>query len=166
MWILEESLPGVFVVDVLDGAAAFDGTDCEAVGVGETAYDARLPLERAGDGFVDGGWVAEVDHVDVAFGGCDDKQLVFDVHAVDALLSLQCRYGLGTLEVPELDRFVPGPGCDVVFAAGLEPAHAFEAFAVGFGLLGLNLAAGGGGAEVDNVEHTGGVACCYARAVL
>lgn len=104
--------------------------------------------------------------MDVSLGRRNDQQLVLDVHTVDALLALQRTHWLSALQVPELDRLVPGASRDVVLAAGLEPAHAFDTLAVGFGLLGLDLAAGGGGAEVDNVEDTGGVTSCYARAVL
>ena len=96
----------------------------------------------------------------------DDEQLVLDVHAVDAVLALQRADGLRTLQVPELDRLVPGAGRDVVLAARLEPAHALDGFLVGLGLLCLYLAAGGDVAEVDNVEVAGGVAGCYSCAVL
>lgn len=56
---------GIFVFDVLDGAAAFDAADGESSGVGEAADDPRLPLERGLDRFVEFGRVVEVDDVDV-----------------------------------------------------------------------------------------------------
>ena len=91
--------------------------------------------------------------MDVALGGCDDEQLILDVHAVDALLARQGTDGLGALEIPELDRLVPGTSRDVVLAAGLEPADALDAVLVGLGLLCRDGAAGGGSTEVDDVEH-------------
>lgn len=137
----------------MNSASSFDGANGEAGRICEAAHDPCLPLERTGDGLVDGCGVREVDHVDVALGGCDDEQLILDIHAVDALLARQSTDGFGTLEVPELDGLVPGAGRDVVFAACLEPAHALDGFLVGFCLLRRDLAGRGGSAEVDNVEH-------------
>lgn len=137
----------------MNSASSFDGANGEAGRICEAAHDPCLPLERTGDGLVDGCGVREVDHVDVALGGCDDEQLILDVHAVDALLARQSTDGLGTLEVPELDGLVPGTSRDVVLAASLEPADALDAVLVGLGLLRRDGAAGGGSAEVDNVEH-------------
>jgi hypothetical protein len=158
--------PGVLVFDILNCAAAFNRADREARRVAEAAHHACLPLKRARNRLVDLGRVLQVHHVDVALGRRDDEQLVLDVHAVDALARVECRDGLGALEVPELDRLVPRPGRDVVGAAGLEPAHAFDALGVRFGLLRGYLAARGRGAEVDDIEVAGGVAGSEACAVL
>jgi hypothetical protein len=159
-------LPGVLLFDVLDGAATLNTTDSETRRIGEAANNPCLPLQRAGNRLVDCGRVRQVHHQDVALRRCDDEQLVLDVHAVDALRALQRTDWLRALQVPVLDCLVPGAGCDVVFTRGLEPAHAFDAGFVRFGLLGGDGAAGGRGAEVDYVEHAGAVACGYACAVL
>ena len=102
-----EGVPGVFVLDVLNGATPFDAADGETRRVAKAGHDARLPFQRAGDGLVDLGGVLQVDGVDVALGGRDDEELVLDVHAVDALLRIERAHGLGALQVPELDRLVP-----------------------------------------------------------
>lgn len=150
----------------MNGASSFDGADGEASRICEAAHNSCLPLERAGDGLVDGCGVGEVDHVDVTLGGCYDKQLILNVHAVDALLASQSTNGLGALEIPELNSLVPGASRDVVLAAGLEPANALDAVLVSLGLLRRDGAAGGGSAEVDNVEHACRVAGCYTGAIL
>jgi hypothetical protein len=142
----------------LNRAAAFDRANGKARRVAEAAHYARLPLQRAGDCLVDLGRVLQVDHMDVALRRGDDEQLVLDVHAVHALFCIQGTNGFRALQIPELDRLIPGPGCNVVGAAGLEPAHAFDALGMCLGLLGRNLAAGGGGAEVDDVEMARGIA--------
>ena len=98
---------GVFVFDVLDGAAAFDGADGEASCVGEAGYDSRLPFEWGLHCFVEFGGFVERDDVDVAIGGADDEHFVFAVDAVDALLTGDCGDGVGGSEVPVFDCFVP-----------------------------------------------------------
>jgi hypothetical protein len=159
-------LPGVFLFDILDCAAAFDGSYSETGRVTEAGHDAGLPLQRGGDSLVDLGRVLEVDHVDVAFSSCDNEELVLDVHAVHALPCVQRTDRLSALQVPELDRLVPGARRDVVVAAGLEPAHAFDAFGVRLCLLRRDLAACGCGSEVDDVKVAGRVAGGDARAIL
>jgi hypothetical protein len=158
--------PSILILDVLDRAPPFNRPDREARRIAEAAHDARLPLQRTRNRLVDLGRVLQVDHVDVALGGRDNKQLVLDVHAVDALARVERGNGLCALEVPEFDRLVPGAGCDVVSTARLEPAHAFDTLGVRFGLLRGDLAAGGGSTEVDDVEVAGGVAGGEACAVL
>lgn len=60
--------------------------------------------------FVDFCWFLKVYDVDVAVCGGDDEQLIFDIHAVYALLTIQ-RGDWGRLsQVPVLDCLVPGPG--------------------------------------------------------
>lgn len=76
-----EVVAGVFVVDVLDRAAAFYTAHCETCAVAEGADYAGLPLERRLDGFEEGGGVLEVDDVDPALCGSNDEHLVAaDVH--------------------------------------------------------------------------------------
>ena len=85
----------VLVVDVLDGAAAFDAADGKSRAVSEGADDARLPLEGRLDGFEEGGGVLEVDDLDPALRRADDEHLVpAHVHAVDTLLALEAGDGL------------------------------------------------------------------------
>lgn len=110
-----------------------------------------MPLQGTGNRLVDCRRVAQVDHVNVSLCRRNDKQLVLDVHAVHALSRIQRAHGFRALQVPKLDRLVPGSGRDVVFAARLEPAHAFYTLGVGFCLLGLDLAAGRGRAEINNI---------------
>ena len=160
------NIPGVLILDVLNRAASLDTADCEARSVGEATDNTCLPLERADDGLVNLGGFVQVDHVDVSLSGCDNEQLVLDVHAVNAVLAVQCANGLRTLQIPELDLLVPGACRDVVLSAGLEPAHALDGFIVCFGLLCLHLTAGSDVTEIDNVEVTSRVACRYSCAVL
>lgn len=161
-----EYVPGVLVLDVLNGTSALDTADSETRGITKTANDTCLPLERADDGLVDLGGLVKVDHVDVSLGGRNNEQLVLDVHTVDAVLALQCADRLRALQVPELNCLVPGACRDVVLSAGLEPAHALDGLLVGLSLLCLYLAASSDIAEVDDVEVAGGVAGCYSCAVL
>jgi hypothetical protein len=150
----------------LNCAAALDGSNGETGCVAEAGHNAGLPLQRAGDGLVDLGRVLEIHHVDVALSSCDNKELVLDVHAVHTLPRVERADRLRALQVPELDRLVPGARRDVVVAAGLEPAHAFDAFGVGLCLLRRDLATCGRGAEVDDVKMAGGVAGGDARTIL
>lgn len=144
-------VPDVFILDVLNCTASFDGANGEACRVGKTAHYPCLPLQGTGDRLVDCRRVTQVDHVNVSLRSRNDKQLVLDIHAIHALSRIQGANGLRTLQVPKLDRLIPRPSRNVVFAACLEPAHAFYGLRVGLGLLGWNLAAGRGGAEVNNV---------------
>lgn len=161
-----KDLPGVFVLDVLDSAAALDRADSETRCVCEAGDYARLPLQRAGDGLVDLGRVLQVDHVNVALRGCDDQQLVLDVHAVHAFSRIQRSNWLGALEIPELDGLVPRACGDIIVAAGLEPAHTPNSFLMGFCLLRGDGAACWSLTHIDDVEVTGRIASCYARAIL
>lgn len=102
-----ERLPGVLVLNVLDGASTFNGANSETSRICEAADDSCLPLERTGNGLVDCRWVGQINHVDVALCRRNDKQLILDIHAVDALLTLQSTDGFGALQVPELYRLVP-----------------------------------------------------------
>lgn len=148
-----ERLPSVLIFNVLDGASTFDGTNSETSRIREAANDSCLPLERTGDSLVDCRWVGQVDHVDVALCCRNDKQLIFDIHAVDTLLTLQSTDGFGALQIPELDCLVPGAGRDVVLSTGLEPTYTLDGVLMGFGLLCGNGTAGWGVAEIDNIEH-------------
>lgn len=98
---------GVFILDVLDGAAALDGADGEARGVCEAADDACLVFQRGLHGFVEFGGLVEVDDVDVAVCGADDEELVFHVHGVDAFLAFESADGRRLAQVPEFHGFVP-----------------------------------------------------------
>jgi hypothetical protein len=118
-----------------------------------------LPLQGAGNGLVDLSRVLQVHHVDVALSSRDNKELVLDIHAVHALPRIQRADRLRAFQVPELDSLVPRARRDVVVATGLEPAHALDALGVGLCLLRGDLAAGGCGAEVDNVKVASRVAC-------
>ena len=100
-------LPGVFLLNVLDGASSFDGANSETSRICEAADNPCLPLKWAGNGLVDGSWVCEVDHVDVAFCRRNHQQLILDVHTIDALLTLQCTDWFSALQIPELDGLVP-----------------------------------------------------------
>lgn len=87
-------VPGVFVFDVLDGAAAFYASDRKARGVGEAGDDSGLPFQRALQGLVEFGGLVEADDVDVAIRGADDEELIPRVHAVDSLLAVdRCYWG-------------------------------------------------------------------------
>lgn len=61
-----ESLPGIFLLDVLNSTAAFYTSHSEPGGIREAADDTRLPFQRALHGFVEFHRVVEVDDVDVA----------------------------------------------------------------------------------------------------
>ena len=63
----------IFVFDVLDCAAPFYATNCEAAGVGEARHNARLPFEGGLHCFVELRRFAQVDDVDVAICGSNDE---------------------------------------------------------------------------------------------
>lgn len=78
----------VFLLDVLDGAAAFDAADCEAGGVSEAGDDAGLPFQRGLHGFVNFCGFLQVYDVDIAICGGNNEQLILHVHAVYAFLAV------------------------------------------------------------------------------
>lgn len=159
-------VPGVLVLDILDRTAPLDTTHGETRRVAEAADNARLPFEGAGDALVDLGRIGQIDHVDVALRRRNDEQLVLHIHAVYALAGIERPHWLLRLQIPELDALVPGARRDVVLAARLEPAHAFDGFGVRFCLDLVDLAGCWGLAEVDNVQHASRIARGKARAVL
>lgn len=118
-----EVAAGVLVLDVLDGAAAFDTADCEPLGVCEGLDAACLPLEWRWDRLEEGAWGLQVDDVDVAFGRANDEHVVTRVHGVDALLACECGDRGLLAQVPVFDGLVPGTGdqdLGVVDVAGLD----------------------------------------------
>jgi hypothetical protein len=161
-----ENIPSILILNILNRAPSLNTPHREPRRVAKAAHNPCLPLQRARNCFVDLCWIAQVHHVNVALRCRYNEQVAVDVHAVHALTRIECTDRLRALQVPKLDRLVPRAGCDVVFAAGLEPAHALDGFGVGFGLLGGDLATCGRGAEVDDVEVAGGVAGSYTCAVL
>ena len=108
----------------MDGAAAFDGADGEAGGVGEAGYDSGLPFEGGLHCFVEFGGFVERDDVDVAVGGADDEHFVFAVDAVDALLTGDCGDGVGGSEIPVFDCFVPAAGYEDLGCLAGDVDHA------------------------------------------
>ena len=150
----------VFVVDVLDGAAAFDAADGKSRAVSEGADDARLPLEGRLDGFEEGGGVLEVDDLDPALRRADDEHLVpAHVHAVDALFALEAGDGLLLPQVPVFDHLVPGAGDEHGAAVEHEGLHAADGLVVHGDLL------GGGGAR-SQVQHACRFVCAAAEDFL
>ncbi len=154
---------GVFVFDVLDGAAAFDGADGEAGCVGEAGYNSGLPFERGLHCFVEFGGFVERDDVDVAVGGADDEHFVFAVDAVDALLTLDCGDRVGGPEIPVFDCFVPAAGYENLgcLAGDIDHADGADGLVVYCYLLGCTA-----GTEVEKASCFVGAAAYYLSAVL
>ena len=131
----------VLLLDVVDGAATLDTADGVTGCIAEAADYPRLPLERGLIGLVDLGRVVEIDHVDVAVSGADHQQLVFDIHAIDALLTLQRRnWGLLS-QIPVLDRLVPRAGDEKRLAAYRRVGN--HVAASNRGIVGSDLSGGG-----------------------
>ena len=154
---------GVFVFDVLDGAAALDGADGETGCVGEAGNNSRLPFERGLHCFVEFGGFVERDDVDVAVGGADDEHLVFAVDAVDALLTWDCGDRVGGPEIPVFDCFVPAAGYENLgcLAGDIDHADGADRLFVCCYLLGCTA-----GAEVEKASCFVCAAAYYLSAVL
>lgn len=90
---MEAHVRCVFVLHVLNSTSPFYAADCKATRVCEARDHAGLPFQIALHCLVEFHWVAQVDDVAVAVGGANDEELVFDVHGVDALLTINCSYG-------------------------------------------------------------------------
>ena len=148
----------------MDGAAAFDGADGEAGGVGEAGYDSGLPFQGGLHCFVEFGWFVERDDVDVAVGGADDEHFVFAVDAVDALLTGDCGDGVGGAEVPVFDCLVPAAGYeDLASLAGdVDHADGADGLFVCCYLLGCCAAC----TEVEKASCFVGAGAYYLSAVL
>ena len=85
----------VFVVHILDCAAAFYASNRKSGAVCEGADDPRLPFQRRLHLFKRGCRVLEVDDVDPTFCCADDEHLVASyVHGVDSVFTLETRDGL------------------------------------------------------------------------
>lgn len=143
---------GVFILDVLDGAAAFDAADGETRAVVEAGDDAGLPFQGGLDGLVEFARFAEVDDVDVAVRGGDDEEGADDVEGVDAFLAGDRGDGVRGAEVPVFDGFVPGARDEHLGLLGgdVDEAGAADRGVVGGDLGGRCSVAGG------EVEHSGG----------
>lgn len=141
----------VFLLDVLDGASTLHAADGEAAAVVEAGDDSRLPFQGRLHGFVEFGWVVEVDDVDVAVCGRDDEEGVDDVHAVDAFLAGDGGDGGGLAEIPVLDGFVPGAGDEHlgVLLGDVDETGAADGSIVRGDLL------GGGGVAGREIHHAG-----------
>jgi hypothetical protein len=130
----------------LDSTSAFDGTNGETCGVGETANSSGLPLERTLDLLVGGGGLVEVEDLDPTIGSSDNKKLVARVHGVDALLALDGSDGSLLTAIPVFDGLVPGTSDDHVLAADRNAFYALDGGVVCGDCL-------GSGAAVSEVEH-------------
>jgi hypothetical protein len=60
----------------LDCTSAFDGTNSETYGIGETADSSGLPLERTLDLLVGSGGLLEVEDLDPTISSSDNEKLV------------------------------------------------------------------------------------------
>ncbi len=136
----------VFLLNILDGAAAFDAADCKAHSVGETADDSGLVFQRRLEGLVKFGRFVEVDDVNVAIGSSDDEESILDVQGVDALLVLDVGHGGRAAEVPVLDRLVPRARHEHLIARGFNKAAHSDRLVVSSDLLGC----GGVGGQVND----------------
>lgn len=97
----------VFVLHVLDCTTPFYAADCETGRISEARYYPCLPFQVALHCFVEFHGVVQIDDVAVPVGGADDEELVFDIHCVDAFLTLHAPYRLGLPQVPIFHRLVP-----------------------------------------------------------
>lgn len=107
VWAYRGWIPGVFLVHVLDRAAALNATHREAARVRETADNARLPLQWALDGLEYLVRVLDVDDIDVSLRSTDNQQTLLYVHRVHPLLHRHSRRRLLLPHIPVLDRLVP-----------------------------------------------------------
>ena len=145
---------GVFLLDVLDRATAFDGADGEAGGVGEASDDARLPFQGRLDRLVELGRFVQVDDVDVAVCRADDEEVVLAVDAVDSFLAVHTGDGGGLSQIPVFDCFVPGSG-DEYGASGagnVDHTYASDRLVVCGYLLSL-------GASSGEIQHASCFVC-------
>lgn len=110
---LPRAFEGVVAAGVLadehDGAAAFDAAARERVRRGEAGEGASLEAETGHFRLENRVWFAEVDDVEVAIGGTDDKHLVARRHCRHSVLALHCRQRRRRAQIPVLHRLVPGP---------------------------------------------------------
>lgn len=144
----------------MDGAAAFDGADCEARCVREAADDSSLPFERTRDGLVYLARIVQVNNVYMALGCRNNEQGVLDVHAVHTLLALQLADGVFAGQVPVLDSLVPRARGQKVLATVLEPADALDTGAMRLPVVrGFDLAAVARISEIQ-VENGALIASC------
>ena len=150
----------VFVVDVLDRAAAFDAADCESRAVCEGAADSRLPFERRLDGLEEVGRVLEVDDVDHALCGAHDEHFVAaHVHGIDPVFALDACDWLLLAEIPVFDRLVPGSGDEHGTAVVRDRFYAANGLVVRSNLLGLRCAS-------SKIQHACGFICSGAEDLL
>lgn len=135
---LEGEIAGsVLFFDVLNCAAAFNGTNGKSRCIRKTAHDAGLPLERALQGLVELEGIGEVDDVDVAVCGADDEQVVANIHSVDTFLRSDGANGRRASGIPVLDRLIPRTchNHGAVGLRGLEKASALDGLVVNGNLL-------------------------------
>lgn len=100
--------PRIFVLNILNGAAALDAANSVARGVRETANHPSLPLERALVLLVEiclG--LSDVHHCDNALGSSGDQHVVSRIHTIDALGANLLGDVVGGPEIPILDGLVP-----------------------------------------------------------
>jgi len=151
-----ENSPRVLFLDVLNSTSAFDGTDSETCGIGETADSSGLPFERTLNCLVCSCRLVEVEDLDEAIGSSDDKKLVACVHGVDALLALDGSNGVLLAAVPVLDGLVPGTSDDHVLAVDRNAFYALDGLVVGGNCL-------RGGGAASEIEHHCLVVCACAE---
>lgn len=98
----------VLVVNVLNRATAFDGSNCKAGAINEGTDCSRLPLKWALQRLVELVWLLEIDDANVSFCCADNQHgVVSNVHCIDALPGIDGGNGLRRSQVPVLDRLVP-----------------------------------------------------------
>lgn len=98
----------VLLLDVLNSAAALNTTDREAGSISEATDYPCLILEGGLHSLVEFGRVVEINDIDVAVRGTDNKQLVLDIHCVNAILAINLRNGVRLSQIPVFDRLIPG----------------------------------------------------------
>jgi len=97
----------VLLLHILNRTASFYAADRKASGVSEARHHTCLPLQAALYRLVKFHRVVQVDDVAIAVCSANDEQRVFDVHGVNALLTLDSPHRCRLPQIPVLDCFVP-----------------------------------------------------------
>ena len=138
--MVHHGLPGVLVLDILNGTSALDTTDSKASSITEAADGSSLPLKRGLDGLVKLVGLVEVDNVHPAIGGSNHEKLIFGVHGIDALLALDGSHGLLLTKIPVLDSLVPRTSDEHLVAVDHDALNALDRLVVSSNLLRVHVA--------------------------
>lgn len=122
----------------MNRAATLDAANSKAGGIGKTADDTGLPLQRTLHGLEYEGWVPEVDDVDVSLGRAHHHQALRHIECVDPFLQFQRAHRGGRPQIPVLELLVPRTGHQhLARVRRLDEPHTLDGLLVGGYLGGL-----------------------------